>query len=145
MPPMTARGERLPDDVAALAAAARKAGERLEAAGVEHARSLALLARAASTGGLGGQGCLEVFAQSAAVSRQTLQEFVTLTTRWEPERVVSLLGMHDRKGRPVTRLLLLRIARGERATRNAFDAAVASASGDFPPEMRAGRVAALSL
>jgi hypothetical protein len=112
-------------EVPLLADEARAARLRLKEAEADHILRLALLARAASSAGKDTAGALEAFAESAQVSRQTLQEFVTLTTRWEPAQVVSLLASEDRCGRALTRTLLLKVARGSCALRAAFDAAVA--------------------
>jgi ActR/RegA family two-component response regulator len=93
-----------------------------EAAGSEHTYRLALLARAA-TAGSSSMG-LEACAKAAEVSRQTLHDYVTLTTRWEPAHVANLIGSGDRSGRTISKQHLLRIARGPAVVRRAFDQAV---------------------
>jgi hypothetical protein len=115
----------------ALAQRARVAAARLRQAEKDRTLWLALLARAASAGRGDASRALKSSAESAQVSRQTLQEFVTLTTRWEPAELAGLLGRRDRAGRAITRALLLRLARGPSTARAAFDAAVASGDLDL--------------
>jgi DNA-binding response OmpR family regulator len=115
-----------PPEVASLVAAVKNSGAHASTAESEHAYQLSLLARSVSTGGKGGsEANIDGCARAAGVSRQMLQDFVTLTARWEPERVAEMLSMTDRSGRQITRAILLRVARGSSALRREFDELVA--------------------
>jgi ActR/RegA family two-component response regulator len=117
-----------PREIADIVAAARESSVQAVAAESEHAYQLALLARSVSA------GCatsIDACAKAAGVSRQMLQDFATLTARWEPEKIAEMLSMADRCGRPITRAVLLRVARGSIALRRDFDDRVAKGELDL--------------
>ncbi len=115
---MYAVDRHLPDELRQLADDALGAEARLANAESGHAYSLALLARAASARELDVASTLEACARAARVSRQTLQDYVTLTTRGGTAKVAALIGMRDLSGKTLTKRQLLRIApRPERDSR----------------------------
>ena len=86
---------------------------------------LAALAKAANGLPNDAATTFDACANAAGVSRQTLQEYATLTTRWSPEQIARMLSLTDRTGKALTRAHLLRFARGPLEVRAAFEAAVA--------------------
>ena len=105
---------------------------RIGQADARRACRLANLAKAASALPSDTATTFDACAHAARVSRQTLQEYATLTTRWSAEDIAWMLGLTDRNGKALTRVHLLRFARGPGEVRMEFDAAVAT--GDFDIE-----------
>jgi hypothetical protein len=128
---MRARKPILPDALTLLAEEAHQAGILLAQAECERAYRLALLAAAASASEAEQPRAFEACARSAGVSRQTLQDFVLLSTRWGPTKVAGLMGTSDRSGRRLTKASLLRIARAPSALRQAFNRALEAGDVDL--------------
>ncbi len=121
----------LPRELRGLVADVRTEDARIGQADARRAYRLANLAKAASALPSDTATTFDACAQAARVSRQTLQEYATLTTRWSPEDVAWMLGLTDRNGKALTRAHLLRFARGPCEVRMEFDAAVATRSFDI--------------
>jgi DNA-binding response OmpR family regulator len=109
-----------PQEIASLVTEAIASGLHVASAESEHAYYLALLARAVGSGRLSVAN-FDACARATGVSRQTLQNFVTLTSRWDPERIAQMLRMKDRCGREISKIILLKVARGPSSLRREFD------------------------
>ncbi len=123
--------EALPGEVRGLVADVRAEDARIGQADARRNYRLAALAKAASALPSDAATTFDACAQAAGVSRQTLQEYATLTTRWSPEQLARMLSLTDRTGKALTRAHLLRFARGPLDVRAAFEAAVATGEFDI--------------
>ncbi|MGH7434637.1 MAG: response regulator [Polyangiaceae bacterium] len=120
----------LPPEIASLVVKTIASVQHAATAESEHVYCLALLARAVGSGGLSVAN-FNACAEAIGVSRQTLQNFVTLTSRWDPWRIAHMLRMTDRSGREISKNTLLRVARGPYSLRREFDEQIAR--GDVDP------------
>jgi CheY-like chemotaxis protein len=116
--------EEVPRDLSDLARAVREAADLRGKAHAEYAYRMALLARAVSSHAHRGLGLTESCARAVNVSRSELQRFTTLTTRWTPAEIRSLLTLRDSHGRTVTVHHLLSIATAPRPLRSRLEQAV---------------------
>jgi hypothetical protein len=120
-----------PPEVAKLVTAAKSSRVHATTADAHHAFTLAELALAVTTDGLSDAANIDACAKAAGISRQTLQDFATLTARWSPEWIADMLSMTDRNGKPITRAVLLKVARGTGGLRLAFDERLAKGELDL--------------
>jgi CheY-like chemotaxis protein len=119
-----------PPDVAKFVAAAKASGLHASTADAHHAFTLAELALSVTTDGLSAAN-FDACAKAAGVSRQTLQDFATLTARWSPDWIADMLSMTDRNGKPITKAVLLKVARATSGLRLAFDQRLAKGELDL--------------
>ena len=120
-----------PGELRGLVADVRAEDARIGQADARRNYRLAALAKAANGLPNDAATTFDACANAAGVSRQTLQEYATLTTRWSPEQIARMLSLTDRTGKALTRAHLLRFARGPLEVRAAFEAAVATGEFDI--------------
>jgi hypothetical protein len=102
----------LTDDLRALVVEVLQAEAAAHAAEADRICKVTALAQAANGRRLtSGRSALAACAESLRVSRQTLQAYVTLATRWSCDRLRTLLGRRDANGTPISFTQLLEIAR----------------------------------
>jgi hypothetical protein len=107
----------LPADLHGLVRNASQAGEAVRAAEAEYAYRLALVARAALGRRAGAESAIDACSAALGVSRQSLQPFALVATRWASHDLLSLFTRRCSNGRPLSMshlLLLVRLPRTDR-------------------------------
>ena len=107
----------LPADLRGLVRSAEQAGDAVRAAEAEYAYRLALVARAALGRRAGSESAVLACSAALGVSRQSLQPFALVATRWASDDLFGLFTRRSSNGRPLSMshlLLLVRLPRAER-------------------------------
>jgi DNA-binding response OmpR family regulator len=125
----------LPEDLHKLVLDVLRAAANQDVARDEYSHCLALLARGASGRTLSRGSAVAACADAAGVSRQTLENYVTVTARWSPLALRELLQCHDSNGNVVTMSHLRRLARAPRALRDHITVSILEGAFDLSETM----------
>jgi DNA-binding response OmpR family regulator len=125
----------LPEDLHKLVLDVLRAAANQDVARDEYSHCLALLARGASGRTISRGSAVAACADAAGVSRQTLENYVTVTARWGPLTLRELLQRRDSNGNAVTLSHLRRLARAPRATREHITVSILEGAFDLSETM----------
>jgi len=109
--PVARTEHALPEDLQRHVDAVRKAAYAVSSAETEYVCCLATLAQVAAHRRLSSGSAADACAHALGITRQTLQPYSLLLTRWEPEELRALLSRRNVHGRPLSLSHLLELAR----------------------------------
>jgi hypothetical protein len=113
----SAKDDALPADLRALVEGARRSLERVADAEAAYVYSLALMSRAATGRTVQGGSAIDVCAAALGLTRQTVQPYAVIASRWNFVDLRRLLSRRTVRGRPLSTAHLLFLARLGKAQR----------------------------